>query len=106
MILVPPTTLQMVAKLSVHPAPSRWCVADPGAMTRSTRARPIAATTRPIIAATLWACGWCGRPPALPDLCLLEAASAALPVLAADYSWRPGYAYRPNILLVVDTLKT
>src|SRR5262245_60412786 len=67
----------MVAKLPVHPAPAGWCVAGPGSLSRSSRARQLALTTRPPIAASIWACGWCGRPPALPDLCALEAASAA-----------------------------
>src|SRR5262245_53270290 len=57
--------------------PAGWCVAGPGAVFRSARARPFASTSRPTFATTLWACGWCGRPPALPDLCSLEAASAA-----------------------------
>src|SRR5262245_288083 len=46
-------------------------------MSWSARARLFAATSRPTIATALWACGWCGGPPALPDLWSLGAASAA-----------------------------
>jgi len=85
--------------------PAGWCVAGPGTMTRSTRARHIATTTRPTIATTIWACGWCGRPTSLspftaqPDGCLhvrlsracslASLARAVLPVLAADYGLWP-----------------
>ena len=97
--------------VTMRPASFDWrgscdgCVAGPGTMTRSTRARHIATTTRPTIATTIWACGWCGRPTSLSPLWhsrggglrirLLRACSpawlarAVLPVLAADYGWRP-----------------
>jgi hypothetical protein len=58
----------MVAKLRAHPAPAGWCVAGPGSLARTSHARLIAATLRPSVASTVWACGWCGRPPALPEV--------------------------------------
>ena len=33
-----------------------------------TRARHFASTARPTFATAIWACGWCGRPPALPEV--------------------------------------
>src|SRR5438132_12671224 len=48
--------------------PAGWCVAGPGTLNRPTHARLIAATARPTFATTVWACGWCGRPPAFPEV--------------------------------------
>src|SRR5262252_2502211 len=101
-------TLQMGAKPRVHPAPAGWCVAGPGTMTRTTRARHIATTTRnnnspdnrnnnvglramrsSHILIPLMAQPDGGLRIRLWRACLpAPLARAVLPVLAADYGWR------------------
>src|SRR5712691_2032732 len=60
--------LRMVAKRPVHPVPAGWCEVGPGTMAKLTCARGVAPSTRPTFVTTIWACGWCGRPPVWPEV--------------------------------------
>jgi len=61
------TNMIALSVLSYQARPAGWCVAGPGSMAGAARARHVASTSRPTFASALWACGWCGRPPALPE---------------------------------------
>ena len=97
-------TLQMVAKLRVHPAPAGWCVAGPGTLPWTTRAssrNDFAPGYRDgnvglrVVRSFHILILLRAQPGGRLRIRLLRACSpaslarAVLPVLAADYGWRP-----------------